>query len=123
MGDHDGGAAFGDDGEGALDRGFGFVIDGGSGFIQNQNGGVAENGAGKGNPLTLTAGELLSAFADDGVVSIGELENEVVGFGGLSGGFDFFLSGIGFTVCDVFADGAVEEEDILAHKTHCSSEA
>ena len=35
-------------------------------------GGVAEDGAGDGEPLALAAGELLAALADDRVVAVGE---------------------------------------------------
>lgn len=65
----------------------------------------------------------MSAFANDGVVAIGELEDEIVGFGGFGGGFDFLLSGGGFAVGDVLADGAVEQEDILADESHCAAQA
>lgn len=64
--------------------------------------------------MALTAGEFLTTLADDGVVAAGEGEDEIVGFGGASGGFDFFAGGVGFAVGDVLADGAMEEEDILA---------
>lgn len=72
--------------------------------------------------MALTAGELLTAFADDGVVSVGELEDELVGFGGAGGGFDFLGGGVGFAVGDVLADGAVEEEYVLADEADCASQ-
>lgn len=72
--------------------------------------------------MALTAGELLTAFADDGVVAAGESEDELVGFGGAGGGFDFFGGGVGFAIGDVLADGAVEEEDILADKADCAAQ-
>lgn len=123
MGDHDSSSPFGDDSEGALDGGFGFVIYRAGGFIEHQDGGVAEDGAGDGDALTLTTGEFLSAFADDGVVAGRQGIDEIVGFGGFGGGFDFFLGGIGFAVGDVIADVAVEQENILTDKAHCAPKA
>lgn len=72
--------------------------------------------------MALTTGELLTALAYDGVVPVREGKDKLVGFGGAGGGFDFFGSCVGFAVGDVLADGAVEEEDILADKADCAAQ-
>ena len=82
MGVADGGEAVGDDeacspqshaGQGALDRGFGFVVHRAGGFIQGQHGRVAEDGAGQGEALALAAAELLPPLTHHGLVALGQL--------------------------------------------------
>jgi hypothetical protein len=55
VGDNDRGAMFGDDVKRSLNRGFGFVIDGAGGFIQDQDRRVFQDGTGDRETLTLTA--------------------------------------------------------------------
>ena len=116
VGDDDGGAANGDLFERALDEGFGLVVDRGGGFVEDEDGRVFEDGARNGDALTLSAGELLSALADDGVVALRQGHDEVVRFGDLGGFDDLLVGGIEGAVGDVLADGAVEEIDVLADK-------
>ena len=82
-------------------------------LVEDEDGGVLEEGAGDGYALALTAGKLHSPFADQGVVAFGEGGYEVVGVG-LSGGiFDFLLGGVELTQGDVVADAGVEEVGVL----------
>ncbi len=68
MSDGQDGAAFGEAFEGLIDRGFGCGIEGRSGFVEDKNFGLAENGAGEGDALALAAGEFsAAACADPGV--------------------------------------------------------
>lgn len=117
MGDRDRRAVLGDVLQRSLDGGFGFVIDGGSGFIQNQDRGIFEQGAGDRQSLALTAGKLLTAFSDDGFVAVGQAENKVVGFGEFGGMDDFVAGDIKAAVGNVFGNGAVKQEHILADPT------
>ena len=71
VGDDEGGAASGEAGEGALDGRLGFVVDRGGGFVEHQDGGILEDGAGDRQALALSAGELLAAFTHHGVVPLG----------------------------------------------------
>ncbi len=75
----DGGEAVGDDEdrfaddevfEGELDGGLAIAIEGAGGLVENENGGVAEKGAGEGDPLFLAAGETGAAFANDGLIAL-----------------------------------------------------
>ena len=111
--DDDGGAALHKVAEGVLDGGFGFGVEGGGGFVEDEDGGVFQNGASDGDALTLPTGELDAAFADHGVVAIGKVGDEFIGVGEACGFVDFFGSGAWFAVSDVFEDGTVKEGGFL----------
>ena len=74
-----------------MDALLGFRVDIARRFVEDENGGVAQEGAGERDALALAAGEGGAAFADDGVVTLGERGDELVR-GGVAGGlFDFGL--------------------------------
>ena len=60
---------------------FVFGVDIGGGFIQNDDGRVFQHGPGDGEPLAFAAGEGSSRLADDGVVALGQFQNEIVAAG------------------------------------------
>ena len=79
VGDHNGGLSTGENAEGVLNQLFGFGIHGRGGFVQNQDLGITENGAGDGDSLPLSARKILEAKADLGMVAVRELDDEIVG--------------------------------------------
>ena len=52
--------------EGGLDEGLAVAVEGAGGLVEDEDGGVAEEGAGEGEALFLSAGEPGAAFADEG---------------------------------------------------------
>ena len=75
--------------------------------------GITNDGAGDGAALFLTAGESDAAFADDGVVFVGEAFDvgvDVCDFGGCA---DLIDAVFGETEGDVAADGFAEEIGVL----------
>ena len=70
--DGEGGATGGEPSEGVLDEAFGAGVEGGRGFVEDQDAWVFEDGAGDGDALLFAAGEFIAAFADDGVVAVRE---------------------------------------------------
>ena len=121
MGDEDRGAALHGFAEAGEDLLFGVGVYAGQGVVEDQDGGIAEDGAGDGGALLLAAGEGDAALADDGAEAAGELEDLVGDVGGAGGGFDLLVEGQGgvFAVgCgdskgDVVGDGGGEEEGLL----------
>ena len=75
VGDEDGGATFHDSLQAAEDALFGVGVDAGEGVVEDEDFGIADDGAGDGGALLLAAGEGESALADLGVEAFGELEN------------------------------------------------
>ena len=88
-------------------------VDAGGGLVQEDDGGVLQDGPGDGDPLLLAAGERAAALADDGVIAIGQGHDEVVAAGLLGGGDHLLLRGVGLAEEKVCPDGIVEEVDIL----------
>lgn len=120
VGDDEGGAAAHEGVEGVLDEAFAFGIEGAGGFVEDEDGGIAKDGAGDGDALTLATGEFDAAFTDDGFVAVGEGGDEIMGIGLARGGFDLVLGGVpaGAGVGDVFPDAAAEKDDILRDEGH-----
>ena len=86
------------------------------GSSSSRIGGVANDGAGDGDALTLTARQRVAAFADDGVVAVRQPRDELVGVGQLGRSNDFLARGAGLAVGDVLRDGGVEQHRLLQHE-------
>ena len=114
VGDGDSGSALHEGVESLLDGEFAFGVEGGGGFVEDEDGGVAEECAGDGDALSLAAGEVEAAVADGGVVGLGEGLDEVVGEGGACGGADLVEGESIGTEGDVGGYGVVEEDAVLA---------
>ncbi len=113
VGDDDGGASVEETFEGLLDLGFGDGIDIGGGFIQDEDAGGGEHGAGDADELALAEGEIDAAFLNAGLVAIRQGADKIVGVG-LAGDFlNLLRGGGGQAVADIFGDGAGEEEGHL----------
>ena len=54
-------------------------VDGAGGVVEHQDRRVDEQGAGDGDALALAARQGVAALADDGVVALGQLPDELVG--------------------------------------------
>ena len=76
---------------------------------------VSQDSARDREPLFLTAGQPDAAFADDGVVTIGEIEDE--GFGvGRARRFDHLVvRGVGASEVDVVSNSPVEQKNVLEY--------
>ena len=86
MRDDDRGAFGHQVGKRGLHQRFAFGVERRRGLVEDEDGRVLEQGAGDGEPLAFSAGEAKAFFADHRVVTLGEIEDEVVGercFGGL----------------------------------------
>jgi len=122
VGDDEGGAA----GDGAIEGGedlvFGFGIDRGGGIVEEENRRFEEDGAGDGETLALSAGKAAAALAEDGVVALGELGDEIVGGGDFGGAFDLVARGLGVAEGDVGGDGVGEEEAFLEDDADVAAE-
>ena len=118
VGDGDDGFAAHDAFQRFLDGLFAFAVEGGGGFVQNQDRGVFEDGAGDADALFLAAGEFDAALADMGFVGcallvVGEVLDEVVGAGAGSGFDDVLHFCAGLAVADVLQHRAVEQVTVL----------
>ena len=113
VGDDEGGAADHELVEAGLNHGLGLGIERAGGFVEDEDAGLGEQGAGDGEALALAAGELDATLADDGVVGLREAQGELVDAGRGAGADELVFGGIGAGEEDVLTDGAVEEEGVL----------
>jgi len=121
VGDDDGGSALHEGIEGFLNLFFGFGIEAGGGFIEEEDSGVFEDGPGDGYALALATGEFDAAFADDGVEAFGEGGDELPGIGLIGGADDILIGGFGIAIADIIADGAAKEEHFLRYDGHIAA--
>ena len=121
---HDGVEPLGDDDLGGLGAGVfeglpdgrvGGGVHGAGGVVQDEDLGVLEQGPGDAQPLLLPAGHVHAPLAQVRVVTLGEGLDEIVGAGGLAGGFDLVIGGVGIAPLQVLFDGAGEEHVLLQH--------
>src|SRR5690606_39768180 len=64
-------------------------------------------------PLLLPPAQPVAALAHDGVIPIGQPQDEVVDVGGAAGSFELVLGSIEFGVAQIGADGVVEQVGLL----------
>lgn len=118
----DGGEAVGNDEAGSffqqaiqgfLDKAFGGVVHAGGGFVEDEDGGIFQKGAGDGETLLFTNAETYAAFADFGVEPFGEAADKVSGIGGPQDDPQLFIGRTGFSKVQVVGDSSVEKEAFL----------
>ena len=101
--------------EGFLHQRFGFRIQGGGGFVEDQDARVKVEGTGDRDALPLSARQVHPAFTDPGVIALRELGDEIMGVGELGGGGDAVKIWLDFAVGNVLGDVAREQGDVLGH--------
>src|SRR4030095_11471510 len=112
MGDDDGGdPLFTQGGQSGGEGGFAGAVEVGVGFVEDDESGIAVQGAGEGDPLALPGREAPTLIPDRGVVALGQAQDEIVGLGPLGGGDDG-LGIDGAEAGDIVVDGAVEYLDV-----------
>lgn len=89
MGDAEDGSVLLQPFEGGLHFAFALGIEGGGGFVENQDRRVAHEGAGDRKPLALTTRQRDATFTHRGIVALGHGRDEVVREGGPGRGLDF----------------------------------
>ncbi|KAJ0160181.1 hypothetical protein CTA2_8415 [Colletotrichum tanaceti] len=118
MGDgQDGGAARGAL-EALLEGGLAGGVEGAGALVEQQQAGLAHEGAGDGQALPLAAGETGGRGPALGVVALGQGGDDVVDVGQPAGLLDLGLGGLGVgggAEADVEADAAVEQGRVLRH--------
>jgi len=98
------GPAFGDILEVVLDDGLAFGVQGRSRLVEDHDPGVEQQRAGDGQALALAAGQVGALLAKDGVVALGQADDEIMGIGQPGGGDRFLAAGLLAAVGDVVVD-------------------
>ena len=98
-----------------LDHRLVLCVDRGQRLVQHQDRRVAQQRPGDGDALALAAREARAAFADHGLIAIGQRFDEVMRVGGAGGGDKLGLVGVGAAETQVVLDRAVEQVGVLRH--------
>src|SRR5688500_7983316 len=118
----DDGSMFGEVINGALHLRLGFGIERGSRFVEREDGRLANERARNRDPLALPAREEHASIADACVVPLRKVHDEFMSKGSLGGCFDFAPSCSVATTGDILSDRLVEQNNILADKSHLAAE-
>ncbi len=122
VGDDEGGSSLKHGVEAGLQGFFRLDVDAGGGLVEDQDGGIGEQGSRKGDELFLALTQHRAAFPDFRIVPLGHPADEVVGADDSAGFADLILGGSQFSVTDVVADGSGENETVLHHDSHLGTE-
>ena len=98
-------------------------VDGRRRVVEHEDRRVHEQRAGDRDPLALPAREREAALADDGVVALGHLADELVGAGRACRGDDVVERRVGPAVGDVVADRHREQERLVEHHADVVAQA
>ena len=115
VGDDQGGAAHGQIVEGPLDLGLRHGVQGGGGFVQDQDGGILQEDSGDGYTLLLSAGQQSTALTDIGVKLVGHRHDIVIDLRPLGSLHHLFHGSAGAAVADILENGVGKQKHILLH--------
>ena len=101
--------------QGVLDQHLRLGVDVGGGLIENHDGGLVNNGSGKGQQLALAGGEVVAPLPDHLVQAVFQPAHEGIGVDIAAGLPDLLIADALGAQDDVAADIAGEQEHILQH--------
>ena len=116
--DHDGGAVYREALQGFLDQRLRFGVQGGGGLVQQQDGGIFQDGSCQGNALALPARQASAPFSGQGVVTFGQGHDEVVDVGQPGSPLDLLLAGARPAEADILGQADREKVGVLGHEGH-----
>ncbi len=105
-----------------LDDALGFVIEGTGGLVEDQYARVADQGPRDCNALTLTAGQVGPMFTDQGVVTLRQLEDELMRPGEPGRGNHRLHRQAGTGQGDVLTHTAIEQKVLLQYHADLASQ-
>ena len=121
--DHDGRPTFQGDLERPLNLGFGFGVEMRGGLVEDHDRWILQQNTGQRDARLLAAGEPVAAFADRGVVTVGETGNHVVDLGRPAGSHDVFDRRLRPCVPQVAEDRVVEHVSVLGYDADAVAKA
>src|SRR5436190_941676 len=97
------------------DLGLGLDVEGGSGFVEDQDGSIAQESAGNGDTLPLTTREVLALLTNKGIIAFREVHDGLVDTGFFGDFNDLLDAGSGPTNGDVLANATLKENRVLQY--------
>ena len=123
MRDDEAGAMAREHSQAGLNQAFAFRVQVAGGFVQDQDSRIGQHGPGDGQSLSLSAAELHASFADDGVVTLGKIGDELVGVGRLRRLNDVLVGGVFAAVGDIRGDRAIKQKHVLLDDSQHAAKA
>lgn len=102
-------------GEGLLHLLFGVRIEGGGGFVENENVVVAQKGTGDGQKLALSLRKNAALVVENGVVALGQRLDDLIKATFLAGADDSVAADVRLAEANVVEDAGIEEHGLLWH--------
>jgi len=90
-------------------------VDRGQCLVEDQDRRVAQQGAGDRQPLALAARQIDAALAEDRLIAVGQLQDEIMGVGVARRGFELVVGRIRLAEAQIVLDRAVEQIGVLMH--------
>ncbi len=91
----------------------GLGVERGGGLVEDEDGRVAQDRPRDRDPLALAAREAVAALADDRVVTLGKIRDQLVDLRGACGLLDLLVGRVRMGEAEVVANGGVEEVRLL----------
>src|SRR5262249_52948290 len=98
-----------------------FGVQLGGGFIEDQDGRIAQDSSGKGNTLALPSRKPMTALPDARLKAFGQCFDEVGGVCGACCFHDSIQFSFWFPVSDVGGNGVVKQNDFLGYESDLAS--
>src|SRR5215204_3666977 len=98
-----------------LNKCFGFAVQAGRGFVEDQNARVREQCAGDGYSLPLATGQFNPAFANDRVVAIWKFLDEFISVRDRANPLDLIQARFGVSEPNILQDRSVKQKIVLQH--------
>ncbi len=103
-----------------LHQRFSAGIDGGGGFVQNQDRRIGHRGPGNGKQLPLALAQVGAVAVQHGVVAVGQTADKAVSVGQLGRGDALLIGGVQTAVADILHNSTGEQVGILQHDAQTS---
>ena len=120
---HQGGAAQHGRFQRGLHHAFAFSVEGAGGFVQQQQRRVFQHGPRNGDALALAARQAHAAFAQKGLVALGQCLDETIGKRRLCSGVNLCVGGLWLAVADVLHGVGRENDRVLWHDANALAQA
>ena len=122
VGDHERGAVRAQGCHGLLDQHLRTGVHRGGGLVQDQQGGIGQEGTGDGDQLAFAGRDVRALVLDHRVIPVRQGVHEAVRVGGAGRGHDLLVRGVQPAVPDVLADGPTEQHRVLQHHADLSAQ-
>src|SRR4030095_11804590 len=118
MRDEEGSAVTQQRGQAGLHEAFGLGVNAGSGFVEDEQARIGEQGPYKTEQLALAVTEQAAALTHIGIIAVGEAHDEIVRPNGLCRGYDSRIASGRVAIAQIVTHSATEKKRFLQDNTN-----